>query len=206
VTGAAYDWDTIDPMRRYVLTGAPGAGKTTLIRCLETLGYSVVDEVATDVIAQEQAKGIPAPWEDPAFIDALVRLQRQRQIQASSALSPLQFFDRCPIDVYALSVYLGHPVSPLLLEEIKRIQTDRIYERVVFFIENLGFVQPSEARRISFEESLRFEKIHEDSYREWGYACLKIPPQPVPERASTLLAHVQRLGVDTRGDSYGRLD
>jgi len=180
-------------MRRYVLTGAPGAGKTTLIRHLEKLGYFVVDEAATEVIAQEQAKGILRPWKDPAFKDTLVRLQRQRQIEASSALSPLQFFDRCPIDVYALSVYSGHPVSPLLREEIERIQTERIYEKIVFFIENLGFVQPTAARRITFEESLRFEKIHEDCYREWGYECLKIPPQPVPERISTLLAHVKRL-------------
>lgn len=37
--------------RRYVLTGAPGAGKTMLLRALAERGHAVVEEAATDVIA-----------------------------------------------------------------------------------------------------------------------------------------------------------
>jgi predicted ATPase len=38
-------------MPSYILTGAPGAGKTAVLRLLETRGYAVVEEAATDVIA-----------------------------------------------------------------------------------------------------------------------------------------------------------
>jgi predicted ATPase len=38
-------------MKRYILTGAPGAGKTAIIRQLELDRFSVVEEAATDVIA-----------------------------------------------------------------------------------------------------------------------------------------------------------
>jgi predicted ATPase len=38
-------------MRRFIITGAPGAGKTAIIRELELDGFSVVEEAATDVIA-----------------------------------------------------------------------------------------------------------------------------------------------------------
>ena len=48
-------------MRRFILTGTPGSGKTSVIRELETLGHAVIHEAATDVIAQEQAKGIEKP-------------------------------------------------------------------------------------------------------------------------------------------------
>ena len=35
-------------MKRFVLTGTPGSGKTTIIRQLEIDGLSVVEEAATD--------------------------------------------------------------------------------------------------------------------------------------------------------------
>jgi hypothetical protein len=38
---------------------------------------------------------------------------------------------------------------------------EAIYENRVFLIRNLGIISPTEARRISFEETVRFEKIHE---------------------------------------------
>lgn len=37
-------------MPAYILTGAPGAGKTAILRLLEANGYPVVEEAATDVI------------------------------------------------------------------------------------------------------------------------------------------------------------
>ena len=50
------------PIKRYILTGAPGAGKTAIIRELARRGYAVVDEAATDVIAREHASGNAEPW------------------------------------------------------------------------------------------------------------------------------------------------
>jgi predicted ATPase len=54
-------------MKRFILTGAPGAGKTTILRQLELDSFSVVEEAATDLIALEQAKGIAEPWMQPPF-------------------------------------------------------------------------------------------------------------------------------------------
>jgi hypothetical protein len=38
-------------MPGYILTGAPGSGKTAILRQLELNGHTVVEEAATDVIA-----------------------------------------------------------------------------------------------------------------------------------------------------------
>jgi len=70
-------------MRRFIITGAPGAGKTAIIRQLELDGFSVVEEAATDVIAAAQAGGTAEPWTDPSFIDVIAGLQNTRQIRAS---------------------------------------------------------------------------------------------------------------------------
>jgi predicted ATPase len=171
--------------KRYILTGTPGSGKTSIINALADMSYTVVKESATDVIADEQAKGIAEPWTSPYFVDSIVKLQKQRQINAPT--SKIQFFDRSPICTYALSIYLDIKPAEALVQEIKRIKENNIYQKKVFFIENLGFCTPSEARKISFEESLHFEKIHQEVYQSAGYKCIMIPSRTIPERVNDIL-------------------
>ncbi|MGW7443639.1 ATP/GTP-binding protein [Kitasatospora sp. NPDC054795] len=177
-------------MKRYLLTGTPGAGKTAILRWLEWAGHPVVEEAATDVIALRQAQGEPEPWTDPSFVDAVVDLQRRRQEGAVGRPGEVRFFDRSPVCTYALAVYLGHPVTRALTRELDRIREAGVYERRVFFVESPGFVTPSEARRISYEESLRFERIHRGAYAGFGYVCVPIAPGPLADRAAAVVRHV----------------
>src|SRR4051794_36402873 len=136
-----------NPMRRFIITGAPGAGKTAIIRQLELDGFSVVEEAATDVIAAAQAQGTAQPWTHPSFIDAIARLQRERQIRASYQPDEVQFHDRCVVCTAALTVYLGYGFSDFLASELERVKEEAVYQKRVFFIRNLGFDTPTEARR-----------------------------------------------------------
>lgn len=178
-------------MRRFIITGAPGAGKTAIIRHLELEGYGVVEEAATDVIAAAQALGKDEPWRDASFIDTIVRLQRERQIRAAYQPDEVQFHDRCAVCTAALAIYLGYPVSPVLAGELERIRRERIYENRVFFVRSLGFITPTEARRISLEEAMRFEKIHEETYRELGFELVSVEPGSVEERVKMIKARAQ---------------
>ena len=177
-------------MQRYILTGTPGSGKTSIMHELKNQGYMVVEEAATDVIALELLHDNPEPWRQPDFIDKIVRLQKERQIETSIYPETLQFYDRSPICTYALNHHLGYPPSPCLLEEMERIEREGIYQRQVFFIENLGFCKPTDARKISFAESLIFEKIHVEVYTSSGYDLIKIPPLSLSERVSSIIANV----------------
>lgn len=173
-------------MERFILTGAPGAGKTAILRQLERDGFGVVEEAATDVIALEQAGGVAEPWTQPVFIDAVVRLQRERQLRAAQMRDDVQFHDRSAICTAALATYLGHPWSVVLRDELERIEAAAIYQRRVFFIRGLGFVTPSEARRISLEEALRFEAIHEQTYCAFGYELVAIAPGSLAQRVAEI--------------------
>lgn len=108
---------------------------------LEKLGHAVIHEAATDVISTEQAKGIERPWEEPAFVDKITYMQKERQMNATV---DLQFYDRSPFCTYALGKYLSHwknvefTPSPASLDEIDRCLKGRIYQNKVFFFENLG--------------------------------------------------------------------
>lgn len=173
-------------MRRYILTGAPGAGKTSILRLLEARGYGVVDEAATAVIARAQACGEAESWTKASFIDEIVALQRRRLTDAAAVATDIQVYDRSPICTHALACYLGYPVPAALADEIGRSTRQQVYERQVFFIRNLGFCEPTAARRISFEESLVFERMHEDSYRRFGYELIDIPAGPLPGRVAEI--------------------
>jgi predicted ATPase len=177
-------------MRRFIITGAPGAGTTAIIRQLELDGFSVVNEAATDVIAAAHAQGTVQPWAQPLFIDIIAKLQRDRQIRASYQPDEVQFHDRCAVCTAALAVYLGYPLSPFLAGELERIKEEATYQNRVFFIRNLGFVTPTEARRITFEETLRFEEIHEQTYRDFGFELIFIEPGSLLERVGKIKAAI----------------
>ena len=175
-------------MKRLILTGAPGSGKTAILRHLELDGFSVVEEAATDIIAAARARGTAEPWEKPSFIDDVVTLQRDRLLRASRLPEPIQFHDRSAVCTAALATYLGYRFSPALVAELNRIQAERVFEERVFFIRNLGFIINTEARRITLEETLRFERIHEETYRNFGFELIDIDPGTVMDRLTKIKA------------------
>lgn len=182
-------------MKRFILTGAPGAGKTAILRQLEMHGFDVVEEAATDLIALRQAQGIAEPWTDPAFLSDIAGLQQQRLLHASSCAGEVQFHDRSIVCTRALAHYLGFPVSESLAHDLERVARERIYETRVFFVRNLGFVTPTSARRISFEDTVRFERIHEETYRACGFELVEVAPASVIERVAAILAHLPKPGA-----------
>ena len=145
----------------------------------------MVEEAATDMISLEQGRGILEPWKQSDFIEKIVQLQKQRQIETTA--DEVQFYDRSPICTLALSRYLGYLPSDSLLEELQRIEHESIYHRQVFFLDNLGFVQPTEARKISFENALIFQQIHKEVYTELNYELVLIPPEPLSQRAQRII-------------------
>ena len=76
-------------MKRFFVTGAPGAGKTAIIRRSEI--------------------GTAEPWRDPLSSMQSLNFQRDRQIRASYQPDEVQFHDRSVACTAALAVYLdGH--------------------------------------------------------------------------------------------------
>jgi predicted ATPase len=69
-----------------------GGGKTTLLQHLAQDGFAIAAEAATDVIATKQRQGVDEPWRDPSFIDAIARLQEERQV-ALGGSTRIQLYD-----------------------------------------------------------------------------------------------------------------
>ena len=191
-------------LKRYVLTGAPGAGKTVVLRQLEVEGFRVVEEAATDIIALEQAQGLEQPWSRNAFIDEITDLQRTRLLQSSYGPGGVQFHDRSVFCTAALSDYLGRPRSLVLSRELERAAAKSWFQREVFLIRSLGFVTPTAARRISLEEAIRFERVHEEVYRNFGFQLIFVEPASPADRANQIKAFLRARGKLDTGESGGR--
>ncbi|HZN72554.1 MAG TPA: AAA family ATPase [Micromonosporaceae bacterium] len=173
-------------MRRYIITGAPGAGKTTILAALRDRGYAVVDEAATDVNVRLQALGRDEAWRDLEFIDAITLLQRERLEQPVPPATAVQVFDRSPICTLALAHYLGLPVTPVLTREVDRMTAEGLYQGQVFFVHLLGFITPTAVRRISLAQSVTFERLHEQAYRSHGFELVDVPAGTVGERVELI--------------------
>ena len=158
-------------MTRFILTGAPGSGKTAIIRQLELDGFSIAEEAATDVIALKQAQGVAEPWRHPSFIDSIVEPQRRRQARASRQTDEIQFHDRSAICTAGLAVYLGYPPSDALSRELTRLDKEAVFQRRVFFIQNLG----SSSRPNRGGSALRMRYV--------SNACMK---KPIASTASSV--------------------
>ena len=174
-------------MQRFILTGAPGAGKTTLVERLEELGYEVVREGFMDLYHRQRETGWADPFADPDFIDKLVALQAERLEAAGAPGERPRFFDRSPLCTLALNELMGKPPTERLRGEIDRMLRDEIYDRRVLFVQNLGWVETTEIRTLDYEQTLAFEDLHRKVYVAHGFECVDVPAAEVDERVRRIL-------------------
>jgi predicted ATPase len=67
--------------QKYIITGAPGTGKTAIINALKKEGHSCAEEISRTIITQEIASGGDAlPWKNLATFSQQVIALRKHNI------------------------------------------------------------------------------------------------------------------------------
>jgi predicted ATPase len=94
----------------FIITGAPGSGKTAIVLGLEMRGEAVVHEAAISFIDYHKARGIEEPVLLPDSQEQITRLQLAREAQAPT--SRRFFLDRSVLDGIAFLLLRGYSHSP----------------------------------------------------------------------------------------------
>ena len=164
--------------RKYILTGGPGSGKSSILLELEWRGEHIVREAAEDVIKRHQARGIARPWELPDFQKEILELQIQREERIPSHLKRA-WIDRGIPD--------GFGYTREGTETHRAIQKAMRAYTGVFLIENLGSTLKTEVRREDYAAALKLEETFYNIYTTFGYRVPRIAPAAVGTRADRIL-------------------
>ncbi|MFS8564060.1 MAG: AAA family ATPase [Rhabdochlamydiaceae bacterium] len=171
--------------KRYIITGGPGVGKTTIIKHLEGQGEAVIHEAATDVIKRELENGVSEPWSKVWFQEKVIALQEERQLQAASKENGSVYFDRSPIDTMTYCfIWQNEPKTELMA--VQKLVDEGFYQETVFLIENLGFCQQNDVRTESLQQSLFIHEKIKESYEGLGFRVISIPFASVEDRVEMI--------------------
>lgn len=178
--------------QRYILTGGPGAGKTSIINFLAEKGYSTVPEAATEIIEQDIKKGIENPWMAADYHIRMYQLISKRQDEVQNSMAPVVFFDRGHLDGLSYILLQKRTLYQCIIDHVQTSIDTQYFNKIVFFIDSLGFVVPGPARTEDLQESLLKANCLEKNYRAMGYEIIHIPPGPVEARAQMIINHISK--------------
>jgi len=171
---------------RYVITGGPASGKTTLIDKLAKLGYLTVPEAARTVIDEAAGLGISPTKlraDEKRFQEDVVRLKHKIELDIKSDQNV--FFDRGMHDTIAYMRLYGFKIE----DWVEQIVQTFSYKKV-FLLEPLPNYEKDYART---EDEATIKKIHElikDTYTEYGMKPISIKSLPVKERLKLILGEI----------------
>lgn len=176
---------TLDNHRFYVITGASGGGKSTLVAALNELGYSTIPEAALAIMREQlECNGRILPSVDrTAFLKAVLARSIQ-DYEAAQLLKGPVFFDRGIPEWLRL---LGSSAKPNAIAD-----TRRRYASTVFVAEPWPEIYVCDHyRKHGFERAAKSYKPTISAYIEAGYRTCALPKVSVEKRVEFILAEVE---------------
>lgn len=171
--------------KKYVLTGGPGTGKTTVLEILASRGYDVISESAREVIHEEQEKDSDIlPWKNHAkFQNAVANRQYEKEMKLKN--TGVFFFDRGLIDGYAYCKFNSIP-APRIITDNGKNRYDKI-----FFLEQLPNYQKDNVRKEDRISASSIHKLIKEAYMKFGYEIIDVPILSPEERADFILGKLR---------------
>jgi predicted ATPase len=168
----------------YVITGGPGFGKSTLISQLSYKGFRVSNEIAREVIEEQQLSGGDAlPWKNVILFEKYIASRRIEFIESVTP-SEIAFSDRGLPDQVAFSWYKGKTESYFLKESVKKYR----YATMVFITSPWEAIFTNDQiRQESFDEACKIHLFILKAYQENGYQLFDLPLVSPAERVNFIL-------------------
>lgn len=172
-------------VRRYIISGGPGVGKTSLLEALKQLDYHCFDEVSRQLIAEQVMMNTGClPWADlPCFaekaLERMILLHRQ-----AACRSGVAFFDRGIPDIIAYLKVAALPVG----ENYYTASQNHLYQHTVFILSPWKEIYVNDSERWqTFEEAVAIHEAIAETYQTLGYKLIEVLQGPVLQRAQQVV-------------------
>ena len=173
--------------QKYIITGAPGAGKTSIINELKKRKFNCIDENSREIIAEQIITGGKIlPWKNQIAFENKIANMRTQQYLASPE-DCICFFDRSVLDCIAYLTSNNLEVPSEISEDIKKCN----FNKTVFYtpIWEEIYVNDSE-RKEKIEQAIKIEKAIINTYQSKGYELIKIPKLSITERVDFIISKI----------------
>src|SRR5215475_13440613 len=184
------------PNLRFVMTGGPGAGKTTVLQALAARGYPHAEESARVIIRERLARGLCFFFfKQKSAYEILQRdIARYRAMRATD--HPV-LFDRGIVD--ALGILDEQQARSL--GEIQAYVRSFPYNKVVLLMPPWEAMYRTDAERDqTFAESVRVCESLRTWYARWGYEPIEVPRTAIDQRVTFILQTIEDALTKVRAD------
>jgi len=164
---------------RYIITGGPGSGKSSLLTALVNLNYQGFEEISRVIIReQHEIGGDRVPWQNLAAFAELCYERMSAQLEDCKSDCTC-FYDRGLPDIIAYMRRGGLNVTDKYFEKAKA------YNKNVFLTPPWKeiFVNDSE-RPESYKDALEIYKFLKTTYSELGFNIIELPKVSIEERVA----------------------
>lgn len=179
----------------FILTGAPGTGKTAILRRLGN-EFRCVDEPAREILAEQRATGGSGTWDQDPSLFVHLLLQRSIEKYAMARRSgETVIVDRGIPDCIVYAVRAGTDPTPSL----EAADAYR-YEPHVFFLEPWSDIyQTDDERTMSYTDTVSFGRELRDVYERSGYTLVEVRRDSIGGRAAFVRMSIDRfVATDTK--------
>ena len=174
----------------FIITGAMGAGKTTVINLIREMNIHCIDEPARVILKEQRSiNGEGVPERNPALFNHLMLERMIRQYIDNSHRSELIIFDRGIPDIIAYEKLLDttSEESAVAIHEYK-------YNINVFFLNGWKEIYVNdEERKVDFDTADQFGKSIKQIYEALEYRTIDVPFDTAQERASLILNSIVKI-------------
>ncbi|WP_118134122.1 AAA family ATPase [Oceanicella sp. SM1341] len=187
----------------HVITGGPGAGKSTLVAALAARGLTCMPEGGRAIIRAQRAIGGQArPEVDrAAFAEAMLGWELRSHAEAAERRGPV-VFDRGLADVAGYLALCGLPVPGHLERACEGLR----YAPAVFLAPPWRKIYAGDGERAQgWEEACATHDAVATAWAGFGYTLVELPRGPVAERVAFVLERIGRAPAQPIMPSAGKV-